>query len=57
MTRGQRTKKVKDRKTKCGEGKALVTMDIMSFLKDWLTKHIQEPDKKYSSFFNSKGIV
>jgi hemerythrin len=51
------TKQVMDLKTKFSEGKALVTMDIMTFLKDWLTKHIQETDKKYGPFFNGKGIV
>ena len=51
------TKQVMDLKAKFGEGKALITMDIMTFLKDWLTKHILETDKKYSSFFNGKGIL
>ena len=50
------TKQVMDLKTKFSEGKSLITMDIMTFLKDWLTKHIQETDKKYTSFFNGKGI-
>jgi methyl-accepting chemotaxis protein len=37
-------------------GKAEVDDDLLSFLKDWLTKHIMGTDKKYSAFLNSKGI-
>ena len=33
-----------------------VTVEVFQFLKDWLTTHIKETDRKYSSFFNSKGI-
>lgn len=33
-----------------------VTVEVFQFLKDWLTKHIKETDRQYSSFFNSKGI-
>ncbi|WP_320172836.1 bacteriohemerythrin [Maridesulfovibrio sp.] len=37
-------------------GKAKVTMDVMHFLKDWLVKHIQGEDRKYTSFMHSHGI-
>ncbi len=37
-------------------GTAKVTMDIMRFLKDWLVKHIQGTDRKYSKFMNEKGL-
>ena len=37
-------------------GKSSVTMEVMNFLKDWLVKHIQGVDQKYSRFFNDKGI-
>lgn len=30
---------------------------LLTFLKDWLTKHIRGVDKKYSEFLNSKGVV
>ncbi|HAO94376.1 MAG: hemerythrin [Deltaproteobacteria bacterium GWC2_56_8] len=33
-----------------------VTVEVFQFLKDWLTTHIKETDRRYSSFFNSKGI-
>ncbi|MCX6168934.1 MAG: bacteriohemerythrin [Ignavibacteriales bacterium] len=38
-------------------GGSVLTMDLMNFLKDWLTQHIAGSDKKYTSFFNSKGIA
>jgi len=38
-------------------GKSMLTMELMNFLKDWLTKHILDSDKQYSSFLNSKGVV
>ena len=37
------------------EGK-ITTIEIMGFLKDWLTKHILGSDKMYSKFFNDKGV-
>jgi hemerythrin len=51
------TKQVVDLNAKFQEGKTMVTVEVMNFLKDWLAKHILESDKKYSPFLNSKGIV
>jgi hemerythrin len=50
------TKKVSDIKARLDAGNMVVTVEVMTFLKDWLTKHIMGLDKKYSSFLNSKGI-
>ena len=38
-------------------GKAILSQQVMTFLKDWLQKHIQGEDKNYGPFLNSKGIV
>jgi hemerythrin len=38
-------------------GKKVLTMEVMDFLKEWLTRHIVGSDKNYSSFLNSKGVV
>lgn len=51
------TKQVAELYTKFQVGKTLVTVEVMNFLKDWLTKHIQATDKKYSSYLNGKGVI
>ena len=38
-------------------GKSVISIDLMNFLRDWLTQHIVGSDKKYTSFLNSKGVV
>jgi methyl-accepting chemotaxis protein len=38
-------------------GNAMVTMDLMAFLKDWLIKHIKGTDKQYRAFFKAKGVL
>ena len=48
--------KVIEFEEKIMSGKAVVTMEVMDFLKDWLIKHIKVVDAQYSSFFNKKGI-
>lgn len=37
-------------------GKVTVTLDTMTFLKDWLTKHIMGTDKKYVVCFHENGF-
>jgi hemerythrin len=37
-------------------GKAMITIDIMNFLKDRVAKHIQGSDKKYDPALIAKGI-
>ena len=39
------------------EGKAVLTQNVMTFLRDWLSKHIQGDDRKYGVFFNGKGVM
>ena len=36
--------------------KISLAIDVMNFLSDWLKKHIMGTDKKYSQFFNEKGL-
>jgi hemerythrin len=49
-------KQVLDLQKKYQSGGGVMTLTVMSFLKDWLTKHIQGVDKKYGQHFNAKGI-
>jgi len=49
-------KKVTEFKEGFETGKVTLTIDVMNFLSDWLFKHIKITDKKYSKFFNEKGL-
>ncbi|MBF0166878.1 MAG: hemerythrin family protein [Alphaproteobacteria bacterium] len=35
---------------------ASLSMEVMNFLKNWLVKHIQGTDRKYTPFFHSNGV-
>lgn len=48
--------KVSEFKDDFESGKASLTIEVMSFLSDWLFKHIKVTDKGYSKFFNEKGL-
>ncbi|UZP67265.1 bacteriohemerythrin [Desulfovibrio mangrovi] len=37
-------------------GKLTVTMDVMRFLKEWLMKHINGTDRRYTPFLREKGV-
>jgi hemerythrin len=37
-------------------GKVQTSVPVATFLKDWLTKHIQQTDMKYAPFLKSKGV-
>lgn len=37
-------------------GKLMLSLEIMKFLRDWLSNHIRKIDKQYSDFFNQKGV-
>ncbi|MBE9502856.1 MAG: hemerythrin family protein [Proteobacteria bacterium] len=49
-------KKITDFKTTFDAGKMVLSMDVMKFLKGWLTNHIQGTDKKYTTCFNENGL-
>ncbi len=47
---------IADLQKKHAEGNAAITQSTLNFLRDWLLKHINVEDKKYSQYMNSKGL-
>lgn len=47
---------VNDFKAQFEKGTAMMSMQIMSFLSDWLKNHIMKTDKQYGPFFSGKGV-
>ena len=37
-------------------GKALIILDVINFVKDWVINHVMGTDKKYSDFLVAKGV-
>jgi len=50
------TKKVLDWQRQYKEGKIVLSMDVMGFLRDWWTGHIMGSDQKYAPFLKGKGL-
>jgi hemerythrin len=51
------TRQVVDFQTDFESGKALMTIQVLQFLKDWLKHHIAESDQKYAPFLKEKAVV
>lgn len=50
------TEKVLNFQADFNKGNTDLSIDIMNFLKDWLTKHIKGVDKQYTKCFNEHGL-
>jgi hemerythrin-like metal-binding protein len=50
----QLTQKVDDLLKRHLNGEMAITLEVMGFLKNWLTHHILETDKLYTAFLKSK---
>jgi hemerythrin len=40
-----------------GAGRATVSLKLMTFLKDWLSKHILETDMRYRNHMTSRRVA
>jgi hemerythrin-like metal-binding protein len=49
-------KKVSEFKKSYENGEIALTIDVITFLQNWLVTHIKVVDKKYSKFFNENGL-
>jgi hemerythrin len=50
------TAQVLDFQRKFQSNEIALTIEVMEFLKDWLSKHILGSDKKYGPFLNAQGV-
>jgi hemerythrin len=50
------TVKAKALKASFEKGKMTVSIEVMNFLRDWLSSHILGSDKKYGPYLNGKGL-
>ncbi len=50
------TKQVEAFVTKFEKGEGMVNIQLMSFLRDWLTTHIQQEDKEYGPWLNKTFV-
>lgn len=48
--------KVSDFKDGFEKGSLSLSIEVINFLSDWIQNHIKGTDKKYSPFFNEKGL-
>ncbi|MEN8120859.1 MAG: hypothetical protein ABFS35_10955 [Bacteroidota bacterium] len=48
--------KVDEVEKRFNEGKFILSLELITFFKDWLQTHIMLSDKKYSEFLIAKGV-
>ncbi len=49
-------KQVQDFSSRLEKGEAALSLDLMNFLRDWLTNHIQKVDHDYTPWMNQHGV-
>ncbi len=52
----QLIKKISEFQNQFNSGNALITIELMDFIQDWITKHILQTDNNYGAFFNQLGV-
>ncbi len=48
--------RVAEMKDRFDSGRILLSLEVMNFLRDWLTTHIQGDDKKYAKYLEENSI-
>lgn len=49
-------KQVEELKKKFDAGEVTLSMEVMSFLREWLQKHILGSDKRYAPYLKKQGV-
>lgn len=49
--------KAEDLRNRLDQGEMVFSLEVIRFLKDWLTNHIMVTDGKYAPFFKEKGLT
>ncbi|OHD55535.1 MAG: hypothetical protein A2Y33_00830 [Spirochaetes bacterium GWF1_51_8] len=50
------TRKAEEFKEGFDSGRALISVSVLDFLRDWWVSHIAQSDKKYASFLEGKDV-
>lgn len=52
----QLVEEVKKLHEKFTKGNLMLSMEVLYFLKNWVTNHIEKTDKQYGPYFREKGV-
>lgn len=50
------TRKTRELQDRLEGGKLVLSLEVISYLRDWLTNHILHTDKRLGAFLNERGI-
>ena len=56
LQHSQLIKKIAGFQQQFAEGKALITIELMDFIRSWIAEHILQTDMQYADFFNRLGV-
>jgi hemerythrin len=56
LQHSQLIKKIVGFEQEFASGNALISIDLMDFIRDWIANHILQSDMQYADFFNKLGV-